>query len=399
MKKTTILLAMAGCYSPFLMAQEVSPANDNQMQQELDRLRQQLILQNQQLHRLQSQLSSGQTQINGQVSDTRASSQRRAPAPSRSTEDLLLEQHNVFDRKLSMDFGLSYAYYDRKQLLLQGLVVYDAIFLGRIDTDRIRSHQWTFDVTGRYTFNDRWQAELKIPYVYRYMDFSASDSGAGSNNTNIVSVTDRNDGGLGDISAAIYYRVLTENQSRPDLVWNVKVTAPTGKDPFGIPNTPNASNNNLRDVPSELATGTGLWSLSTGFSAVKTVDPAILFASIDYTHYLKGSFDDISAEDGNQPGEVQLGDSFGYGLGMAFALSERLSMSLNFNQSFNLEAEQTFDVGGGGKVPGSDGNSASMGMGVTWAISDNLSLVANWAAGLTPDAPDYVVGIRFPYRF
>ena len=174
--------------------------------------------------------------------------------------------------------------------------------------------------------------------------------------------------------------------------------APTGRDPFGIPNTPNAAASNLRDVPTKLATGTGLWGLSTGFSAVKTVDPAILFASFDYTHFLKGSFDDISAG-GGIPGEVQLGDSFGYGLGMAFALSERLSLSLNFNQSFNFEAKQTDAYNNLIKVPGTNGNSATMGMGVTWALDDNLSVVVNWAAGLTPDAPDYVVGIRLPYRF
>lgn len=394
MKITTIALAAVGCSATMAQgAPSVTTTEEALLQQQLDSLRQQLIQQNQQLHRLQNQLSTRQMPVNDQVTEARASGERRAPAPSRSTEDLLLEQHNVFDRKLSLDFGVSYAYYDRKQLLLSGLLVYDAIFLGRIDTDRIRSHQWTADVTGRYTFNDRWQAELKVPYLYRYMDFTAA--GDANNSTAIANI---DDSGLGDISAAVFYRVLTETNSRPDLVWNFRVTAPTGQDPFGIPNTPNA-NSNLNNVPSELATGTGLWGLSTGFSAVKTVDPAILFASIDYTHYLKDSFDDISAAAGNQPGEVQLGDSFGYGLGMAFALSERLSLSLNFNQSFNREAEQSFDGGESGKVKGSSGNSANMGMGVTWAIDDNLSMVVNWAAGLTQDAPDYVVGVRFPYRF
>ncbi|ART80285.1 transporter family protein [Oceanisphaera avium] len=392
MKKTTLTLALLGCCSTAVLAQEASLGSEEALlQQQLDNLRQQLIQQNQQLHQLQNQLVTSQAPVQTIDSSTRASGERHDPAPSRSTEDLLLEQHNVFDRKFSLDFGVSYAYYDRKQLLLRGLVVYDAIFLGKIDTDRIRSHQWTADITGRYTFNDRWQAELKIPYIYRYMDFNAADD------KNLTTVASIKDGDIGDISAAVYYRLLTETNSRPDLVWNLRATAPTGRDPFGIPNTPNA-NTNLNDVPSKLATGTGLWGLSTGFSAVKTVDPAILFASFDYSHYLKGSFDDISAGK-QQPGDVQLGDSFGYGLGIAFALSERLSLSLNFNQSFSLEAKQTDGNNNLIKVPGSNGNSATMGMGVTWAIDDNLSMVVNWAAGLTQDAPDYVVGIRLPYRF
>ncbi|MFD1006631.1 transporter [Oceanisphaera ostreae] len=393
MKKTTIALAILSCFSNLVLAQNASSAAEEALlQQQLDNLRQQLIQQNQQLHQLQNRLATSQQQPTAQDTAGRVSGERRTPAPSRATEDLLIEQHNVFDRKFSLDFGISYAYYDRKQLLLRGLVVYDAIFLGKIDTDRIRSHQWTADVTGRYTFNDRWQAELRIPYVYRYMDYTASPD---QDKKVFDSLSDSN---IGDISAAVYYRMLTETNSRPDLVWNFRVTAPTGRDPFGIPNTPNNVNTNLINVPTKLATGTGLWGLSTGFSAVKTVDPAILFASVDYTHYLKGSFDDISAGN-NQPGEVQLGDSFGYGLGMAFALSERLSLSLNFNQSFNREAKQAFEGESLSKVQSSNGNSATMGMGVTWAIDDNLSMVVNWAAGLTQDAPDYVVGVRFPYRF
>lgn len=394
MKITTLTLAILGCCSTLVVAQEASLGSEEALlQQQLDHLRQQLIQQNQQLHHLQNQLVTSQTPLDTNDSNMRVSGERHDPSPSRSTEDLLLEQHNVFDRKFSLDLGLSYAYYDRKQLLLRGLVVYDAIFLGKIDTDRIRSHQWTADMTGRYTFNDRWQAELKIPYVYRYMDYTANDDGS---DTKIFDSL--HDGYIGDISAAVYYRLLTETHTRPDLVWNFRATAPTGREPFGIPNTPNNSNTNLINVPTELATGTGLWGLSTGFSAVKTVDPAILFASVDYTHYLKGSFDDISAGN-NEPGEVQLGDSFGYGLGIAFALSERLSLSLNFNQSLNNEAKQAFQGQSLQKVESSNGNSATMGMGVTWAIDDNLSMVVNWAAGLTQDAPDYVVGVRLPYRF
>ena len=395
MNKTIITLVTIGCFSTLVTAQEASLGSEEALlQQQLDNLRQQLIQQNQQLHYLQNQIATREVSADMQGATTRATGERQEPTPSRSTEDLLLEQHNVFDRKFSLDSGISYAYYDRKQLLLRGLVVYDAIFLGKIDTDRIRSHQWTADVTARYTFNDRWQSELKVPYTYRYMEYNAAND-----DNNGIAIASLKDSYIGDISAAVYYRLLTETNSRPDLVWNLRATAPTGRDPFGIPNTPNAAGSNLTDVPTELATGTGLWALTTGFSAVKTVDPAILFASADYTHYLKGSFDDISAADGKQPGEVQLGDSLGLGLGIAFALSERLSLSLNFSQSFNLEAKQAFAGDSLTKIAGSNGNSATMGMGVTWAIDDNLSVVVNWAAGLTQDAPDYVVGIRLPYRF
>ena len=152
-------------------------------------------------------------------------------------------------------------------------------------------------------------------------------------------------------------------------------------------------------TPKELATGNGLWQLSTGFSLVKTMDPAILFASLNYGHSLKQDFDDISYQPGNQPGSIQLGDWYEYGLGVAFALNERFSLSFNINQRVTMESEQGSEGFAMEKVIGSDANAASFGMGSTWAITDNLSMAVNWSAGLTTDAPDYTIGIRFPYRF
>lgn len=403
MKKAAVAfsLPLATLVSSVVLAQE--GANAALLQQQIDALRQQLILQNQQLFQLQQQLSATQSPSGisspvaaGGMTD-RVEGEQRSPQQGRSTEDLLLEQHNVFDRKFSLEAGLTYTYYDRKDLIFNGFLVLDAIFLGQVDVDRIRAHQWTADLTGRYTFNDRWQAELQLPYLYRYSHYySVGKDGDGRDG---ISEHSLNEGGLGDISAAVFYRLLTETVTSPDLVWNLRVKAPTGRDPYGIPEERVGGDESNLTVPTELPTGNGLWALSTGFSAVKTLDPAIIFASINYTHHLERSFDDISAAEGNQPGKVRLGDAFGYGLGMAFALNERLSLSMNFNQQFGKEAEQHPDGGDKIKIAGSDSNSASLGMGVTWAMTDKLSLVVNWAAGLTPDAPDYVVGIRLPYRF
>ena len=77
----------------------------------------------------------------------------------------MIEQHNVFDRALTVDVGLSYQHYNRKDLALRGFLALDAIFLGEINLDRVRSDQWTADVITRYTLNDRWQLELAPLHV------------------------------------------------------------------------------------------------------------------------------------------------------------------------------------------------------------------------------------------
>ena len=401
MKQSTMLLI---ALTPFTCWG--ATAEEEALQQQLDQLRQQLIQQNQALHQLQARLeavkASGATPAatagGASGAAVAASSQpdtaRRTPEVGRSTEDLMIEQHNVFDRALTLDFGLSYQHYNRKDLALRGFLALDAIFLGEINLDRVRSDQWTADLVTRYTLNDRWQLELAVPYMYRNTNYQSTGKENSSRDFEEQSVSD---GGLGDLSLAIYYRVLAEDEDWPDLVWNLRAKAPTGKDPYGIELITSESGNLM--VPKELATGNGLWQLSTGFSLVKTLDPAILFAKLNYGHSLKQDFDDVSYQPGDQPGSIQLGDWYEYGLGVAFALNERFSLSFNINQRITLESSQGAEGFDMEKVTGSDANAASFGMGSTWAITDKLSMAVNWSAGLTTDAPDYSIGLRFPYRF
>ncbi|MCK2084905.1 transporter [Aeromonas rivipollensis] len=401
MKQSTMLLI---ALTPFTCWG--ATAEEEALQQQLDQLRQQLIQQNQALHQLQARLeavkASGATPAatagGASGAAVAASSQpdtaRRTPEVGRSTEDLMIEQHNVFDRALTLDFGLSYQHYNRKDLALRGFLALDAIFLGEINLDRVRSDQWTADLVTRYTLNDRWQLELAVPYMYRNTNYQSTGKENSSRDFEEQSVSD---GGLGDLSLAIYYRVLAEDEDWPDLVWNLRAKAPTGKDPYGIELITSESGNLM--VPKELATGNGLWQLSTGFSLVKTLDPAILFANLNYGHSLKQDFDDVSYQPGDQPGSIQLGDWYEYGLGVAFALNERFSLSFNINQRITLESSQGAEGFDMEKVTGSDANAASFGMGSTWAITDKLSMAVNWSAGLTTDAPDYSIGLRFPYRF
>lgn len=400
MKQSTMLLltlAPLTCWG--------ATAEEEALQQQLDQLRQQLILQNQALHQLQARLeavkaASATTTVaaatGGAVAATASQPEptRRTPEAGRSTEDLMLEQHNVFDRALTFDFGLSYQHYNRKDLALRGFLALDAIFLGEINLDRVRSDQWTADLVTRYTLNDSWQLELAVPYMMRNTNYQSTGKENSSRDFEEKSVSD---GGLGDLSLAIYYRVMAEDEDWPDLVWNLRAKAPTGKDPYGIEFESSESGNLV--TPKELATGNGLWQLSTGFSLVKTLDPAILFANLNYGHSLKQDFDDISYQPGEQPGSIQLGDWYEYGLGVAFALNERFSLSFNVNQRISQEAEQGSEGFDMEKVTGSDANAASFGMGSTWAMTDRLSMAVNWSAGLTTDAPDYSIGVRFPYRF
>ncbi|UPQ90188.1 autotransporter outer membrane beta-barrel domain-containing protein [Vibrio sinaloensis] len=324
---------------------------------------------------------------------TNPPAQESAPK-SRSAEDVYQEAGNVFTRKFTLETAFRYSYFDRKDLSLSGFLALDSIFLGDINLDRVRSNTFNVDFTGRYTINDRWQAELSIPTVYRWSDYQT----VGQNNSSDGLESGKVDSsGIGDISAGIYYRLLKETEDMPDLVWNLRLTAPTGKDPYGIATTSSDSGN--LTIPNELPTGNGVWGLGTGISLVKTYDPAIVFLNLNYNHQFEESFSDISSAQGNQAGKVKLGDSWDYGLGVAFAISERMSLAINFSQSMSRTSKQRLDGGDWLEVIGSDSNSATLGIGSTMALTQNLSMVTQVSSGLSDDAADYAISVRFPYRF
>lgn len=327
----------------------------------------------------------------------------REARPSRSVENVFREEHALFSDRLTIEPGINYSYSDRSQLALRGFLALDAIFLGEINLDTVESHITTFDINTRYGLTDRLEVGLNIPFVYRSSTYQ-SIGGDFSTENNIESTVD--EAGLGDISASLSYRLLPETVERPDVVVSLGVRAPTGKDPYGIslrqvhvgPDGGGDESGNL-NLPDELPTGNGVWAVNAGVSLLKTLDPAIVFTNFGYTYNIKESFNDISAETGNQPGEVKLGDSFRAGFGTAFALNERLSLSLSYSHEYIQKSEVTHRGGSTNRVVGSDANVGVFSIGGTYALSDSTAIVANLGIGLTDDASDISLTFRMPFQF
>jgi opacity protein-like surface antigen len=320
---------------------------------------------------------------------------KEAPA-SRSAEAVYREQNALFNQTFTLEAGASYSHSDRRQLILDGFLALDAIFLGNINLDRIKSDVVQFDITGRYGVTDRLQFDFNAPFIYRNSTYESGGVGGSSQE---LSQHDVNTSNIGDVSAGAYYRLFAETQNRPDVVVNMRVKAPTGKNPYGIKFRQVAGNNNL-SAPEDLPTGNGVWSVSTGLSFVKTIDPAILFANASYVHNFTRTFDDISSNPTSKAaGDVDLGDSYQLGGGMAFALNERMSLSMSYAHRFAQRTRIKQQGSYWNNIIGSDSSSGSLNFGVTYAMSDRLSMVTNIGMGVTPDAPDVTVGVKFPYNF
>jgi hypothetical protein len=50
-------------------------------------------------------------------------------------------------------------------------------------------------------------------------------------------------------------------------------------------------------------------------------------------------------------------------------------------------------------VPGSETTAAAMNFGLNHVVNKHLTINGSVSVGMTPDAPNFVVGVRFPYTF
>lgn len=312
---------------------------------------------------------------------------------SQNSSLLFSEQKGLFDRRLTLETELSYAHYNRKQLSLSGFLALDAIFLGNIDVDAVKANTLMFDVTGRYALTDRLQLDLNTPFLYRSTDYQSAGAGGASSVISAERVT--TPWKAGDVSMGLNYQWWKEDGKRPDLFWSLRVKAPTGSNPYGVKLVSVPGNDNLK-VPAELSSGNGLWAISPGLTISKTVDPAVLFASVSYTHNLKRHFGDISSDmNKTLPGSIDMGDIYQFGFGAAFALNDSLALNVSYAQRFNRTSRLKYDGGNWTSIVGSDANAGVLNLGGTYGISNHQSVIVNLGAGLTPDAPNTQLSVKY----
>ena len=320
--------------------------------------------------------------------------------PTRSMQDALLQEHAVFDRKLTIENSLSYSRYDRKQLTLNGFLALDAIFLGNIAIENVESDSLTYDLAARYGISPRLTLNVDVPYLGRKTVYQKGGAGGAAT---AIAEEQTTGAGIGDVSLSANYKLFAERGAVPDTVLTVGVTAPTGRAPYGIDwrVIERDDDQYIRfAVPTRQPTGNGVWQANVGASLVKTMDPAIVFANLGYIHSLERRFADIDTDPQTRnPGRVRLGDSYYFGAGVAFAFNERTSLSLSFSDRLSAKSALRNTNTPWTKVIGSDANAATFNMGVTYALSPRATMVTLLGIGLTPDAPDYTITFKIPYMF
>ncbi len=216
----------------------------------------------------------------------------------------------------------------------------------------LKSRSWDNAINLQYGLLNGLQLGLQIPVLVNAVQES-------NNVLNGQSTRDE-DRGFGDVSGDLRYQLLGEGPGRPDVILDVNVKSRTG---------------------GQTLRGSGHWNVGGGFTLVKTLDPAVIFARFGYTETIKRK--------NFNPGNI-----FEYRFGVGFSLNDRVSLNAQLSGAFLGRSRQR-----GTQILRSSREVASVLLATTILLDRHLSIEPVIGAGLTDEANDLTFGVRFPYRF
>lgn len=282
---------------------------------------------------------------------------------------------------IDVDFAFQYSYNTSRRVDLVGITL-PGLVIGLIQIEKIRRHILVPSISVRYGVTDSIQLALKVPYIYRFDEYTFSPA-----SENSPEVTKRVDGSdIGDIEAAISFNMLEEKGSRPQIFAGFRVKSRSGKEPYGLA-TETATPG--KTVYTELPTGTGHWAVEPYVTLIKTADPAVLFGTLGYYYHSKRH---IKTSGGTQ--EVDPSDSFNFSFGLAYALNEKLALSTAFDQK--IYNRMQID---GVKYDDTNPVLANLRFGISYVFSKRASVNLGLSIGLTEDSPDFQITLNIPFRY
>lgn len=332
-------------------------------------------------------------------------------APEESTRPPEVAQ--IFDQPgvltprgtLVLEPSLQTGYYSNDRVALIGYTVIPAILIGLIDVRQVKTTSLSVGLAARYGLANRFELELKVPYMYLRGDTVSREIFTGSAQDSVFSA----DGsGLGDIEMTARYQLPNKGPDRPFYVLWLRYKTRTGEDLFDVTTdcvTRCVANATGTGLPLELPTGSGFASVQPGVTWMYASDPVVFFGSLSYLHNfarkdvsrttLTGAPEGFPQTTTEFLGEVDAGDIIGFNVGVGLALNERAAISIGYDHNIVQRSQQN-----GSDLPGSVRVVlGTLMLGTTYRISDRTSLNIALGAGMTRDTPDVTLVARLPIRF
>jgi murein DD-endopeptidase MepM/ murein hydrolase activator NlpD len=273
------------------------------------------------------------------------------------------------------------------RFFFQGVEILDAILIGAIEATDSDRRARTESIGLRYGLTDRIEIDGRFSYVNRNDRVSGVAIDDGS-----TIFREINGSGIGDAELGVHYQ-LTNGRGFPYTVLNLRGKAPTGKGPFDV-------DRDARGIETELASGSGFWTIEPSVTFILPSDPAVVFANIGYQLNLETSPDEQIGTN-TIIREFDPGDAIRASLGLGLALNDRMSINFAYDHTNLTRTEQVVEnIGTGARttVRQQPVTVGSFIVGGSYAVTDRVRLNLNTAFGATDEAPDMRVSLRAQVR-
>jgi opacity protein-like surface antigen len=333
------------------------------------------------------------------------------PAPAQTAPDIdvdgrppkvapLFEQPGVLTPRGTyvLEPAVQYAYSSSDRIAIAGYALIATLLMPRVDVRDVRRNSTIASLTARRGITNRFEVELRVPYVYR-SDAAVIREGTGDGATNRIA--DASGKAIGDAELAARYQLNEGGPHTPYFVAGLRFKSRTGRDPFEVTTDcitrcsgPGAAGTGLqRDLP----TGSGFYALEPNIAWFMPSRPVTFFGTFSYMHNFKRSNLSRKIVNGESEflGEITPPDSFGFNAGVGFALNEKTTVSIGYDHIAITRAKQN-----GRTLPDSLRTQLGTLMaGFSYRLDPHRTINVAIGAGLTRDAPDIGLTVRLPFAF
>jgi hypothetical protein len=276
------------------------------------------------------------------------------------------KQYTLIRRgQLQVSYDLNYSYIGQEKIVtdigIGGLTLFEI--------ENVSSHTITNSFSADYGILNNLTGNITLPLISKYAE-ARGHSGVSNS--------------IGDISLGARWQPMEARRDQPNLTFTSNVRLPSGRSPFKI------------IAGSGEATGSGVTAISAGLNVNRIVDPVALFGSLNITGSLPAK--NLFQLNGTRTlTRVQPGQSVGFGVGFAYALSYGISTTMSFQEAISAGSKLRFADGLETKT--SMQTSAMLNLGLGYRVSPKTTVNLSVGIGLTTDSPNLSVGLNLPLAF
>lgn len=292
-----------------------------------------------------------------------------------------------------VDPSLEYDYWNQNQINISGFTIIPGITFGNVNVQRVQANYVTTALTFRYGVTDRLEVNLRIPLVYATGSTTTQPLGP---NAQVFS-PGADAFSIGDIQLGASYQLNSGNNGWPIFIANTLFKTTTGTSPFSTPIYTTSDPNGLfiAGIPKKLPTGTGFYTVEPNVTMLIPTSPAVFFANILYGINFSRDVD-IANRSGAPPTPATIGPgNFISGtFGVGFAVNDQTSVTFSYQQEHVWPTTEN-----GTSIAGSSFDFGVFNFGVGFAVTRNISVNIGAGIGVGPNNPAARLLIEVPIRF